>query len=261
MLDPQILTDDQIRLEIDQYDSFNFGLDDVQAKRAAGGIVPLAMNRAAYRLKDKADQYLAGLWEQAAKGNRVGTDDVPKIPNAISGDTQNIYNLISECTRLLDDSLVPTDGRWMIVPPFFAMILARDLKGTPAFAVQNVMRAATEGGLGGKMEGNTQGLIGGPGRASNGYVADINGFAIYKSPNVHNNLEKDPAKARYHIMFGDSQAITYADQIDQVETLRHPKQFKDIIRGLHVYGAKVVRPECLGVLTIAENLSGPKMVK
>jgi hypothetical protein len=53
-------------------------------------------------------------------------------------------------------------------------------------------------------------------------------------------------------MFGDSQAITYADQIDQTENIRHPKQFKDIIRGLHVYGGKVTRPQCLGCMAIKE---------
>ena len=250
MSDPQILSDNQLKLNIDQFDSFNFGLDDVQAKRAAGGIIPLAMSRAAYRLKDKADQFIAGLYTDASADNLIGTDAAPKQPNATAGDTQNIFNLISQATRLLDDSYVPADGRWMIVPPFMAKILAQDLKGSPAFAFQGVMKQTAEGGLGGETNGDTMGVLGGAGAPSNGYIAEIDGFRLYKSPNVVSSVTS--GKTVYHVMFGDSQAITYADQIDQTENIRHPKQFKDIIRGLHVYGGKVVRPQCLGCMYVYE---------
>ena len=251
MADPQILSDNQLKLNIDQFDSFNFGLDDVQAKRAAGGIIPLAMSRAAYRLKDKADQFIAGLYTDASADNLIGTDAAPKVPNATAGDAQNIFNLISQATRVLDDSYVPSDGRFMIVPPFVAKILAQDLKGSPAFAYQGVMTQVAEGGLGGETNGANMGIVGSNPAPSNGFVAEIDGFRLYKSPNVNNAVTG--GKTVYHVLFGDSQAITYADQIDQTENIRHPKQFKDIIRGLHVYGGKVVRPQCLGCMCVSET--------
>lgn len=246
MADPQILSDNQLKLPIDQFDSFNFGLDDVEAKRAAGGIVPLAMDRAGYRLKDKADQFIAGLYTDASADNLVGTDAAPLKVNATPADPLNIFSVIAECTRCLDDSLVPSDGRWMVVPPWMAKVLAEDLKATPAFAYQDVMRQAATTGMGGETNGQTMGVVGTNPPGSNGYIAMIDGFSIYKSPNVNTN------GPNYHVMFGDTQAITYADQIDQTETIRHPKQFKDIIRGLHVYGGKVVRAQCLGCLTVTE---------
>jgi hypothetical protein len=57
------------------------------------------------------------------------------------------------------------------------------------------------------------------------------------------------AGAKYKILFGTSEAISFADQIAMVESIRHQKQFADIVRGHNLYGAKVVQPDYLGVMT------------
>jgi hypothetical protein len=56
--------------------------------------------------------------------------------------------------------------------------------------------------------------------------------------------------SKYKIMFGTSRAISFANQILKVEAYRVEKRFADAVKGLNVYGAKVVRPEALGVLTV-----------
>jgi hypothetical protein len=67
------------------------------------------------------------------------------------------------------------------------------------------------------------------------------GFNHYVSNNVSNN------GTAYAVMFGGLGALAYAGQVTRVEALRLQEHFKDAVRGLYVYGAKVVRPDRLGV--------------
>jgi len=98
-----------------------------------------------------------------------------------------------------------------------------------------------------KLAGAAAGQIAG-GAILNGFVTRIAGFDILESQNVPNT-----AGAKYKILFGTNRAITFADQIVKVEAIRDPDQFRDIVRGLDVYGAKVVRPDFLGVMTMSKT--------
>lgn len=77
-----------------------------------------------------------------------------------------------------------------------------------------------------------------------GFVGQAAGFNIYLSNNVANT-----AGAKYKIMAGTREAISFAEQIVSVEAYRPEKRFADAVKGLHVYGGKVVRPAALAVLT------------
>ena len=79
---------------------------------------------------------------------------------------------------------------------------------------------------------------------ANGYMGSFMGFDIYESNNIQESGNID------HCMAFTSQAITYAEQIVQVEAIRREGSFADAVRGLHVYGGKVVRPKQLAVLNL-----------
>ena len=80
-------------------------------------------------------------------------------------------------------------------------------------------------------------------RLANGEVGEAAGFSILKSNNVPNT-----AGAKYKIFAGHSMATTYVEQVLDVQTYKPEKRFGDAVKGLHVYGAKVVRPDNLAVL-------------
>jgi hypothetical protein len=68
----------------------------------------------------------------------------------------------------------------------------------------------------------------------------IDRFTVY----VSNNLPKTADNDSY-VMGGTSDAISFASQITNVETLRAQSTFGNIMRGLNVYGYKVIKPEAL----------------
>ena len=47
------------------------------------------------------------------------------------------------------------------------------------------------------------------------------------------------------IVAGHSSAVATAEQINKTETYRDPDSFADIVRGMHLYGRKILRPEAI----------------
>ena len=80
-------------------------------------------------------------------------------------------------------------------------------------------------------------------KLANGVVGEAAGFTILKSNNVPNTTG-----TKYKILAGHSIATAYVEQILDVQTYKPEKRFGDAVKGLHVYGAKVVRPTALAEL-------------
>jgi hypothetical protein len=221
--DPETLTDAQTTLLINQQKYFNFQVDDIDKAQTKPKVMANAMLRAGYGMRDAIDQYIASLYTDAAAANLIGTDAVPKVPDNTAGSSSNVYNLLVDASVALTNSKCPTEGRWAIVPPWF---YGRLLK-------EGVFIKANEAGT-------DQGL-------RNGQVGKAAGFTILQSHNVPYTVA---TTSKYKIMFGTSDAISYASQITEVEGYRPEKRFADAVKGLNVFGAKVVYPDMLGVLTV-----------
>ena len=215
---PQALTATDSTLVINQAKYFNFAVDDIDTAQAAGDIMDKAMQRAAYGLSDAADKYLADQLAAAittANGNQVGT-------TAVALTKENVYENIVKMKTILDKANVPTTGRWLVVPPeMVALILQDD-------------RFVKTGGT--KAEDTL----------ANGWVARAVGFDIYESNNC--NSTSASSTTTYTITAGDEGACTYAEQISDTEAYRPEKRFADAVKGLHLYGAKVVDPKRLAGL-------------
>ena len=215
---PQALTATDSTLVINQAKYFNFAVDDIDTAQAAGDIMDKAMQRAAYGLADAADKYLADQLAAAittANGNQVGT-------TAVALTKENVYENIVKMKTILDKANVPTTGRWLVVPPeMVALILQDD-------------RFVKTGGT--KAEDTL----------AHGWVARAVGFDIYESNNC--NSANASSTTTYTITAGDEGACTYAEQISDTEAYRPEKRFADAVKGLHLYGAKVVDPKRLAGL-------------
>ena len=84
----------------------------------------------------------------------------------------------------------------------------------------------------------------------NGVVGQVRGFTVVKSNNVP---RKSASPDTQSILAGTNAAVTFAQQVSKVEAMRMQTDFADMVRGLDLYGAKVIRPECLTKITL--NLS------
>lgn len=211
----QVLTDSEQTLVIDQAKAFAFEIDDIDMRqvRNGGGLMTEAAQRAAFGLRDVADQYLAGLMK-AGVGGKI--DDGTTAITVSTTATDAYDKVLVPMSVKLDEQNVPSEGRFVVVTPAFYGKLLLDSR----FIKAN--------------ESGTNAL-------HNGVVGDAAGFRILKS----NNVPAGTIASTKALIAGSSIATSYAEQINKVEAFRPEKRFADALKGLHLYGGKVVRPEAL----------------
>lgn len=203
------LTDDTRTLLIDQQKYFNFQIDDVDQAQQRPKIMAEAMAEAAHALADASDSYILGLHVDVDANNTLGTTVTPVVI-----DPENIYAQFVEAGQILDENNVPREMRWSIVSPWVHATLVR----SPEFIRSTQL---------------------GDNTVLTGMVGQIAGFNVFMSNNV------DSTYGESDVMFGYPGAITYAEQILDMEAYRPELRFADAVKGLHVFGAKVTRPKGL----------------
>lgn len=208
---PEQLTDAQRSLLIDQSKYFAFEVDDIDQAQSTGGELDAALVEASYGLRDVADQYVAALYTGAQSANALGTVSVTTAALA--------YTQLRRLSVKLDEANVPSEGRYVIVPPWYYGLLLEDDRFVRVDA-----------------SGSSAGL-------RNGVVGQALGFDVMKSNNAPLVTGDD-----YAVMAGHPSAISFAEQIVKVETYRPQDSFSDAIKGLHVYGAKLVRPDSIATV-------------
>jgi len=213
---PEQLTDAQRALYIDQSKYFAFELDDIDAAQSVGGELTTALTEATYGLRDVADQYVAGLYTQAQSANQLGTISVTTAAGA--------YTVLRQLRTALNKANVPMENRYVVVPPFFEGLLLEDDRFVRVDA-----------------SGSDQGL-------RNGIIGRALGFDVMMSNNAPLVTGDDWA-----VQAGHPSAIAYAESIVKVESYRPQDAFSDAIKGLHVYGAKVIRPDAIATCVASET--------
>ncbi|MFD5208400.1 P22 coat protein - protein 5 domain protein [Streptomyces anulatus] len=204
-----------VDLVIDQGKAFAFKLDDVDKAQALVNPMGQMAQNAAYGLRDRADAYVASLYTGVAGANVVGSTG---SPISLSTATDAYDKVLVPLRTKLDRANVPTEGRYFVGSPEFEGALLRDDRFVRVDA-----------------SGNEQGL-------RNGMTGRAAGFDILKSNNTPN-----PTGSVQVMQAGYPGAITYAEQILETEALRLQSTIADAIRGLHVYGAKLLRPTGIAV--------------
>lgn len=216
---PEELNDAQRTLLVDQSKYWAFKVDDVDARQAAGNVIPEAMSRGAYRLRDVVDQYIAGLYTGVASANDLGTIGVT------SSSPTDAYDLVLVPLKVaLDEADVPTEGRYVVVPPWFHGRLLLDNRFINADA-----------------SGSTEPLL-------NGFVGRASGFDIFMSNNTPNPTGDDNV-----VQAGTNAAISFAEQINKTEAYRPENSFSDAVKGLALYGAKLLRPDSIAIATASQT--------
>ncbi|RSN65425.1 P22 coat protein - protein 5 domain protein [Amycolatopsis sp. WAC 04182] len=219
VITPEELNDAQRTLVVDQAKYFAFYVDDVDARQAKGNVIPEAMSRAAYKIADQVDQYVAAFYTGVNAANALGT-----IPVAAATPTAFYDNVLVPLSVKLDEANVPTEGRYCIIPPWLHGRALRDDRFVRADA-----------------SGTTEAL-------RNGVIGTAAGFSIRKSNNVPLVTGDD-----YAVMAGVDMAISFAEQINKTEAYRPEAKFADAVKGLALYGAKLVRPEAIATAIVSQT--------
>lgn len=213
--------DDATRsLIIDQAKYFAVELDDIekaQEKKGGKSALDQAVDNAAYQLRDVADAFLLAAMVTAAQGtaNDVGTV-------AIHTTKRNLYDSFVDLSVVLDVANVPEEDRFAVVAP---NTYGKLLKLDEFISAGDALGAATR---------------------TNGFVGQVAGLSIYKSNNLP--AVTDVAATGGMAIAGSRMATTFAEQILKVKAVDRENRFAEGVKGLHVYGAKVVRPTALAVV-------------
>jgi hypothetical protein len=181
---------------------------------------------------DKIDARNTGAAAGRDSGNyNMGTDTTPV---ALTG--ANILEQITAMSSILDEANVPQEGRYLVISPYERHVLMQS----------NLAQA--------QFMGDNKSII------RNGKIGQIDRFTIYVSNQLprtaagkawDNTTAAEGAAKRHLIFAGHKSAITFASQFVKTETLRNPQDFGDLIRGLNVYGTKVVKGDALVPMIIA----------
>ena len=213
--DPETLTDSVQTLLIDQQKYFNFCVDSVDRAQQNVDVLDEAMRHSAWSLREHADEFLAGIMDAAVPtGNKIGSVTTPKVPTK-----DDAYEYLVDLGVLLDENNTPTTARYCVVPAWFHGLLLKD---------DRFVRSGTATG---------------DRRLMNGEVGEAAGFTILKSNNVPNTTG-----TKYKIIAGHARATAYVEQILDLQAYKPEKRFGDAVKGLHVYGGKVIRANCLAEL-------------
>jgi len=220
----QQLSSAQKVLTIDQAKTFSFTIDDIDTAQQNPKVMNGAMEEAAYAIGDTIDQYLAGLYSQAGITN---TTYMGSSASPISVSSGNVILTLSYAARYMTEKNVPEANRFMVIPPWLhqKLILA-EVGGISATAVPKVF---DDGAL------------------TRGYVGDAFGFRLVLSNNVQSS-----ATAVSAVMALNKSAISYAGQVSKIQAVNREDYFDQGVKGLYVYGAKVVRPNALCTLHLTE---------
>lgn len=205
-------------LTVDQGKAFNFTVCDVVQVQSAANLLDEATRNAGEAFAVVLDKYLGTV---LAGGTDVAGLGTAAAPLAVTAD--NAYKTLVAMKTALDKANVPTTGRKVVVPPEFEGLMLMD--------ANRYVRVDT----------GTEGM------AYPGGVYRAAGFDIL----VSNNVPYEDAKKGYTIVATTDASATLAQQITKVETYRPEKRFEDAVKGLYVYGAKLLHPERVAVAHVS----------
>ena len=209
------VTDSAQTLLINQAKYFSFEVDDIEKRQARGDVMAEQARKAAYRLRDVADQYIASVMAAGVDaGNLIAEGTIT---------ASGAYDKLVDLAVILDEDNVPTEGRFVVITPKFHGLLLKDSRFIAA------------------------GDSAGASVRANGVVGEAAGFSVRKSNNVPDGPGVGAGKL---IIAGSDIATTYAEQIASVEADRLEKRFADFVKGLHLYGTKVIRPTALAAADV-----------
>lgn len=283
IIQPQDLVDEDFTMVVDQANEYAFQLEDIEQAHSHINWMSLATDRAGFKIRDQFDSevlgYLSG-YKQSAIGSpadtlrvladipgtkavsTAGADELLTVNKLIKGsfltaggdnsipvaprfpgqqtkptDLVSPITILARMARNLDLQNVDQAGRWIVIDPVFAEMLKDE--DSRLFNADT----ADKGGL------------------RNGQIGkQIQGFTVYMSnslPRVGtgpSTVGTTSQNTNYGVIVaGHSSAVASAENMTKTESFRSHETFADVVRGLHVYGRKILRPEAL--LTAKYNIA------
>jgi hypothetical protein len=225
----------KIQLLIDKGDYFACVEDDIDRIQSDIKLMDTWTKDASEKMKIKIDQRVLtdllpdigalnkGLTAGAKSASfNLGTTGAPLVVTKDgAAATTPVVDLLVDLGTVLDEANAPEQGRFVVIPAKMANLIKKsELKDA-------------------SLTGDGQTIL------RNGRLGMIDRFTLYVSHNLYASAGK------WNIIAGHKMGFTFASQMTNMETLRAESTFGNIVRGLQVYGYKVVKPEALATAVIS----------
>lgn len=225
----------KLQLLIDKGEYFACIEDDIDKVQSDIALMDTWSKDASERMKIKIDtRVLTDLLPDISATNKgltagrisasfnLGTTGAPlTVTKDGAGGTSSVVDLIVDMGVVLDEANAPEQGRFLVIPAKMAGLIKKsELKDA-------------------SLTGDSMSIV------RNGRLGMIDRFTIYVSHNLN------VSSGKYSLIAGHKMGFTFASQMTNMETLRSEVTFGNIIRGLQVYGYKVVKPEALSQAVIS----------
>jgi hypothetical protein len=219
----------KLQLLIDKGEYFACVEDDIDKVQADIKLMDMWSKDASEQMKVKIDQRVLtdmlpdiGTYNKGATAGQqsgafnLGTTGSPlTVTKDGSGGTTSVVDLLVDMGTVLDEANCPEQGRFVVIPARMAGLIKKsELKDA-------------------SITGDSMSPI------RNGRLGMVDRFTLYVSHNLN------VSSGKYSLIAGTKMGLTFASQMTEMETIRSETTFGDIVRGLQVYGYKVVKPEAL----------------
>jgi len=223
----QEIVDDQLQLTVDQANAFAFKVDDIEERHSHINFESVSTSSGAYALKNAYDQnVIAAMFagpSSSSPDHVIGSDGSGVDTGFDSSETDPV-DIISKHARLLNLQDVPEENRWFL--------------GSPEFYEQ--MGQASS-----KLMSDTTGNAA-PLRNGKVYEGKVMNMELYMT----NNFAASSTSNFFKVLSGHMSSTATANHIAKIEVIRDTDSFSDVVRGLHVFGRKVLRDTAL----VAEHI-------
>lgn len=235
-LNVQRPSSDLVELQINKGKYFNLALDDVMEVQSDIDLMSTWAEDASEQFKIAID---TDVLTALATTTDINADNRGLTAGAISGDINlgttgasrvvtkdDVIDFLVDLGQVLDEQNIPETGRWVVIPAWMSSIIKRsDLKDA-------------------SLSGDGTSIL------RNGRLGMIDRFTLYLSnmlPTMGQYADEWP------ILFGTNAALTFAAQFTKMETLRSERSFSNLLRGLQIYGYKVVNGVAMGRAIVAKS--------
>ena len=204
-------------LVIDQKKFFAFKINDVAQVQSNADIMEAHLKNAKKAIEEVQDAYILSLHTEVDSKNVVGDEET-----AVTLDKSTIYSKFVELALCLKNSNAVSAGvrPWVVINPVIESYL---LQSSEFIGAHNVADETLREGA----------------------IGRIAGMDVLVSTNLND------VSGKYYVLAGTNEAITFASQLSKIESLRDKDSFSDLVRGLYLYGAKVVQPKALAKMIVA----------
>jgi len=201
----EALNDTEVELDIDQEKAFSVNVDDVDRVQASSEFAPW-VDSAGRALAEDAEDYLLDIMLNNSSDANAGGASV--------SDADTAKAAVRAIRKAMADNKVPAAGRYLVINPDMTDLLLQGLDDAS--------------------------LAGADGELRNGVIGRLYGFTVVESPLLQPAGTARPTAVGYH-----EAMVGFVSQVQSLESLRNPTKFADIVRGLNVYGGKVIKDEAV----------------